>query len=270
MTSTRDALTRAVCADPADDTARLLYADALMDEDTPESVALADFVRVQVELAELDCHHSTSTPWCRTCIQKQRFVLLERELWSVTRPAFETLDSAVPYLKSDTDDPVARATPSLIVSRGFVSSVRCTLADWVGSPCSQCAGRGQRTVYGDGSGPCQYCNATGRTPALGPRIVAEHPVEEVRTERTPSRNSSTGNYGWFRWGNMEENLDTVPEEIFDMMKSAHQFPPREMKKPASLRQMYWDTPELAQSALSLALVNWARRESGLPPLEERR
>lgn len=281
MTSTRDALLRAVCADPADDTARLVLADWYEENGEPDR---GEFVRVQVELATMQPCVSSGN-WikcvempseCRYCCLRRREVDLWTDYKFCGRLEGEKLSGTCPWANAvDLRKTRLGIGTFAAVSCGFVSSIRCELAFWIGGRCRCYTPYGSGTIITGRNGgtveTCPDCGSTlGRTPAHGPRIVAEQPVQEVRTERTPSRNSSNGNYGWFRWGNMEENLDTVPEEIFDMMKAVHQFPPSEMKQPASLRQMYWDSPELAQSALSLALVNWARREAGLPPLEERR
>ena len=122
---------------------------------------------------------------------------------------------------------------TLSVSRGFVSTVRTTLADWL---------------------------------RHGPRIVAEQPVERVDAiGKEPLGNHGVDGYfggdpdspadAWFwirdPYPVINQTEWQVPNEIYDLMPTGE-----------------YESPELALAALSLALVNWARREAGLPPLRE--
>lgn len=162
------------------------------------------------------------------------------------------------------------------VSRGFVASVRCRLADWVGGPCEDCNGHGRhgdhseaecKTCGGEpGSGKC----GTGRTPAHGPRIVAEQPVERV--EITDAIADPIGDERC--WVKDRPNLiggARVPPEIFDLLEGGRlESGGNEWAERFGVEDFWriYPTESAALSALSLALVNWARREAGLPPLRE--
>ena len=44
---------RAICADPADDLPRLVYADFLEESGDPDQIARAHFIRAQIALTQL-------------------------------------------------------------------------------------------------------------------------------------------------------------------------------------------------------------------------
>ena len=82
MTDDELAFIKAICDSPDDDTPRLVYADHIQDEGTPEAIARAEFIRVQCELGGL-AHQRTerldddsadwskctsvSAVWCPNC-----------------------------------------------------------------------------------------------------------------------------------------------------------------------------------------------------------
>ena len=96
-------------------------------------------------------------------------------------------------------------------------------------------------------------------------------MERVATEKRPLPFDRR-----FLWHNAEHRLtsseydgddrpaDHLPEHIFKMLEG---FIRRTVRVTEAVRG--YPTEAAAQSALSLALLNWARRESGLPPLEGR-
>jgi uncharacterized protein (TIGR02996 family) len=124
MTPTESGLLRAVLADPADDTVRLVYADWLEENGQPER---AEFIRVQLELMKRKgggrWNRAGPGGWedctCGTCSLRRR----ERELAS----------SAVMW---DADRANHAAVPiqwpaPIQFRRGFVESITCTAADWL-------------------------------------------------------------------------------------------------------------------------------------------
>lgn len=152
------------------------------------------------------------------------------------------------------------------IRRGFVSTVRCRLADWVGGErCARCHGTGEFEKH-EHNYRCGRCSGTGRTPAHGPRIVAEQPVERAEVvDKRPWQNSLNEGPVRFTWLTTElvdarsaGNRDRLPPAIFEILY------PRATYR--GIVQAGFDSEAAAQSALSLALLNWARREAGLPPL----
>jgi len=61
MSEDERAFLRAICAEPGDDTPRLVFADWLQEHDRPER---AEFIRVQVELARTECPHLCTPERC--------------------------------------------------------------------------------------------------------------------------------------------------------------------------------------------------------------
>ena len=281
----RDALLRSILERPDDDVRRLVMADWL--EENGESER-AEFIRVQLEIA--------STP-----LTVERRKLLSKYEWEDMRPEVQRGKSFVlndpqstsvgvltypdpnpalgPLRKREGELWSARAygkAPEGFIAtlvtdyfgrmddhrlavyrRGFVQEIHCTLADWVGGPCERCGGRGGWET-GPHAEDCRHCNATGRTPAHGPRIVAEQPVERVWTEKRPQ--GSGNRWHWMREvDNAHPCSNGLPWVIFDLLSG---FDLHE----GSFKD--YPTEFAAQSAISLALVNWARREAGLPPLPQ--
>lgn len=144
---------------------------------------------------------------------------------------------------------------TLTVSRGFVSTVRCRLADWVGGPCERCGGTGfpggePSHMMAHSPSLCRHCNATGRTPGHGPRIVAEQPVERVEVTVTDD--------DFVFEADNPQNYFT-----FQFLNAIHSDPINESA--ASLYRARGNRDFLL-GELSDYLLNWARREAGLPPL----
>ena len=256
-TDTEAALLAAIRENPGEDAPRLVYADGL--EENAGTVACgrcwsgwvmrtdgrmgadqcrdchgegrvsdgrkewAEFIRVQCELATREpvaaclCE---SRELCGECVRTRRLSKRERELWPAVRGAFE-LEGV--NLWRERCPGSNTATPAVLVRRGLPSVVRCTLAEWMGGECGQCQGRGQRTLYGDGSGPwtkCQYC-IDGRTPGIGPRLAQRWPIVAVEVADDPLH---------------------LPSEI------TNRFPPGQY------------TPAKFRAALSDALIAWARSQ----------
>lgn len=122
--NTREAFLADIIANPADDAVRLIYADWLDDQGEAER---AEFIRVQCRLAaQAPCYaeveHGDWDPSqhqkiCGRCFHRRR----EREL--LNSGAEDWCDSPPGTWPSCVD--------ILCWTRGFVSSVTCTAADWL-------------------------------------------------------------------------------------------------------------------------------------------
>jgi len=125
------ALLAAICAQPADDTTRLVYADWLDERGAPGDTERAEFVRVQVELACGQRRKSHNRRDCSFCLIGQcrtgKLETRERELKErLAPPVFfpEPLWGLWHSSKFGTESPA-------IVRRGFVESLACSAADWL-------------------------------------------------------------------------------------------------------------------------------------------
>jgi uncharacterized protein (TIGR02996 family) len=127
------AFIRAICTDPADDTARLVYADWLDEHDQP---ARAEFIRVGVELERC---HGVSTGFKATSLADRSAELLathEREWrgWVLHCKRCggrgKSLDPRYNFFPTDDPCPQCKGIGSHVAStwtRGFVSGIACTL-----------------------------------------------------------------------------------------------------------------------------------------------
>ncbi len=130
MSSDEREFLKAICANPADDTARLVYADWLEEHDQDER---AEFIRVQIELH----HMSADVP--ENCVPRwAELSARERELWELhgrnnpdwfpiySLPRFVTVEPAgCEGLSGGNGD--IEATPV----RGFVERVELSAAAWI-------------------------------------------------------------------------------------------------------------------------------------------
>lgn len=132
-------LLAAILANPADDTARLVYADWLEENGQRER---AEFIRVQIELAKIGCsscvpsENGAVTDMACEC-QERAEVLRRREesLWRF--PCYDRRSLHSKFLaefegwkfiiKDRTFDDNG---PFGLVSRGFVSALTCSWPDW--------------------------------------------------------------------------------------------------------------------------------------------
>ena len=137
-----DLLLRAICENPKEDDPRLRYADWLDENGFAER---AEFIRVQVRLAgpfrgcDPVCNQETGHG--RHCEHDLRDELRrrERDLWpgavfhmlDVLRPTKAIPDEMVVHLLSDRPTDRVPRKPEAYTSRGFVSHVTCTAADWL-------------------------------------------------------------------------------------------------------------------------------------------
>ncbi len=224
----------------------------------------AEFIRVQVELATVDQRTvAHSEPWASLRHRERELLAAHGTAWVLPPPSV----SGCRVLNLCGSD---RSVPAnwlgVEFRRGFVESVTCTLAGWCGGPCGRCGVDVVGHLYRLN---CPDCRGAGRTPALGPKVVACQPVTDVRlTERRPQdyhNNDATFHegrlYGWSRTppGNDGEEVD-LPEPLWAAVA----------KQPGCEVHGPWadfHSEAAALAALSRACVNWARARAGLPPLD---
>ena len=120
--SQRTAFLTAIIANPDNDTARLVYADWLQEHGEEDR---AEFIRVQCELAgaagRMLCSNPDNHGYCdcrsRLLSTRQCELLVSRGLGWLPRPLMDMESNS--------------AGDACLWSRGFVSSVTCTAADWL-------------------------------------------------------------------------------------------------------------------------------------------
>lgn len=259
-----DRLLAAILANPADDAARLVYADKIQERDGPGDAERAEFIRVQVAIARhnpKDCNQGLCRTAgygpCSACRDLDALRERERELFApFAADWFPECNRTTPVTllvlpcEPDFDAPTA------IVSRGFIQEVRAPLATLVG-------GETTRSVYERGEyGPNRY-QETIRTPAVLPAIAQANPLERVRaTDKRPLDFD-----GRWLWHNAEHRLTTsdydgdtrpadhLPAEVFNRLSG---FIPQSNRTAEMVRS--WKTQHDARAALSRALIAWARKE----------
>jgi uncharacterized protein (TIGR02996 family) len=191
-----------ILAVPADDLRRLVLADWLDEHGEGER---AEFIRVQCELAKLpaECDRTFcdgSLVVCPDCRRLKSLRIRERALLQRGRDEgwfrFPGRSDNVGYGEGDTlvwwppgDSRGVREEDVVCgdARRGFVASVRCTLAEWCGGTCPDCLGvdgLSYETYLTD----CRRCRGMGETTGIGESVVASHPVERVvLTDRRPQK-----------------------------------------------------------------------------------
>jgi uncharacterized protein (TIGR02996 family) len=265
LTADEQALLATICANPAEDTPRLVLADWWEEHGRPER---AEFVRVQIELARLpDCGHDRKglvmmDGSCRACPLRRR----ERELWGLVCQKIidHELHQAVFGNDATVTTPTEErnANAAVTVRRGFVHSVTLPLAAFLGGPCGWCWGTGIR--HGSpppwaewGTDKCGYCSGTGRTPgaAAGLRWM---PVERVTFgDKRPTpmlgHEADRGRGAWYDQGLLDAAFPGegphpygVPAELFGLL-TGH-------VDGARGGMAWYDTEADALSALSAAAV----------------
>lgn len=283
----------AVLARPEDDLPRLVFADYLDENGEPER---AEFVRVQCELAKwgvtpraygnwyVDCRNMQSAGTETECRAPtgssgdlcEYHALRRREMYLIGRNVSEEPRTVCPQYHrwlGDLDSRFVRAygfnagaycrPEEQSFERGLVTRVWCRLSDWIGGECIHC-------IHWETSRPghpdCRQCSGTGRTPAHGPRLVAEHPVTRVViTDREPWHNDRGSNpntivpeelrlpdvWVWFRQHPTDRPDDRhrLPPEVWEFIQP----------NPHAVTAGF-DASEAATSALSQACLAWAKHQ----------
>jgi uncharacterized protein (TIGR02996 family) len=260
------ALLAAVRADPADDLPRLVYADWLEERGEVER---AELIRVQVELSLLQAASSVDYAYCaaggsdktscRTCNLKQRECELLEELAPSLFPDAVKVNrrwvtdrnwGEVPWLEPCLSD--ATSPAQYLFRRGWVSEVRCRLAEWVGGPCGRCNGRANAPNPFPGCPDCTKGTLTG----IGPAVCAAQPVTSVvLTDREPWQERPDV-FGWWRQGGEpgggEDDESDLPPAVFEEVAA------RDPDYHPSHQVVWFPTRAAALAALSAALIAWAK------------
>lgn len=237
--STRDALLKAVLASPDDDLPRLAFADHL-DE-------LAGGSSPRAELIRFMCHYKNSYAETGGRTDLVSMFGIPVHEWFPKLPA----------------------SVNAVVSRGFISEIHCTLADWCGGRCDVCDGSGGiREHLPDGGFRvplCERCGGQGRTAGIGPRLVREHPVRVVTlTDRDladdryfTDLNPEYQTQWW--WTRLRPDSATrgLPPELWQYVS----IPTSDTQ---GRRSVTYPTRELALSALSEACLKWAKSQPEVP------
>ena len=175
----------AIIDSPDDLNLRLVYADWLEEHGDPRG----EFIRVQCELAEMN--HQKSLPKfysektygeCHNFGTKALALhYREQELFKQEANCFfgQLSQSIVGQAFHWKCPRVENANWKFEFRRGFVESVSCRLADWVGGPCEQCGGTGVAFNVNVGSSNCPVCHGTGHINAFGPLLVRTAPIREL-------------------------------------------------------------------------------------------
>jgi len=231
------ALLKTVLLNPEDDLPRLVLADLIEELGDKDR---ADFIRVQVELGKLYARNSeTEIVWADDP-EYRRLKLLEGGLWGTPSHRCELLGLPEGVLVTKEQSNFQERwgqeeqwSALMLVSRGFVSQVRCTALTWVGRHCPRCSGEGCSVYSVAANGPCESVTR------LGPELVRSNPVEKVVLEdRVPGFSSGL------------ERPEMVPEVLYQLMRGEERVAPLEFL-----------TEEDAHAALSGAALRWAVRES---------
>lgn len=243
----REAMLRAVLADPDDDTVRLAFADWLDEHGEHDRAA---FVRVEVEMAAAgpeprrharDCprhglyrtrHRTryTDHPGCAKCRHRR---LVDRDRTTARDCLYDETGRLGDW----------GMRPSW--SRGFVSTVYCTTADFL---------------------------------KHGPALFGEQPVTSVRlTDKTPHHSGAacirpspevpTDCWEWERESLLGPGPARLPEELFwPVLKiAAERYTGRSRNalRDSTINYAEFHTPDEANAALDRVCVAWARAEAGV-------
>lgn len=129
----------------------------------------------------------------------------------------------------------------ITVRRGFVSEVRCTLAGW----CGRSNFAEVTSVSGFSLPPVEF-----RTTGIGPQIVRRHPVTKVvLTDREPHEGVSK----FLMWSQgISERPHAIPLPVWNLLSA--------YAVGSSTITRFYPTREAAISALSAALVAWAKSQ----------
>lgn len=232
-TETQSQLLRAILLDPADDTARLVYADWL--EENGEA-ARAEFIRVQCQLAKWSCNFKQTKEqpgWFHDCGTDERGYWLcqplrsrERELWDYWPNWVRSLP-LIPFHNHHEFNTVAKGHMAVVWERGFIASVVLLLAEFEDHAAS---------------------------------IFAAHPVTSVRLSDRQTY-SNTGPT-WYRRGRTTPSAlvperAEIPRSLFNLLPEYDR---------GVDRWKTYSSDESAHAALSAACVQWGRELAGLPPL----
>lgn len=138
-------------------------------------------------------------------------------------------------------------------SRGFMSGVRLTSAEFCGGPCGWCSSTGmigRLSSTGAQAEPCPRCSGAGRIDGIARELFERHPIiRVVLTDQKPYLNRFVDSLSW-GWFVTDATESHWPNELWD-----------------SFASIWHPTEAAAQDALSDACVRYGRELVGLPSLD---
>lgn len=234
--NTGELLLRAILTDPADDHARLVYADYL-DEVAGRHTERAEFIRVQVELAGLPTCDAEGGIYCSRCQLPTGYGrYAKRCRGAVCRLRMREYYTSRRYLVWDW----CRSIPAGSWNkyhRGFVESVTCTVADFM---------RNARALF------------------------LQHPIIRVTlTDRQPDLFDLSDGAASRVWNRQDTapltDADSLlPRELYDTLPEDNSV--ADVFGPVGPGEWFCRDTAHALDALSEACVRYGRQEAGLPDL----
>lgn len=235
-----------------------------------------------VPCAEWNAKHPSRNNWCKPCKKRDALRRLEWELlaawkigeqgsnckrWAPDIDGFKVWSFMTENDDRMLSDPLDKewhggwsnkhTSIHFKWHRGFISTIRCPLALWVGEACGRCGGTGSMDVSKEPCSTavrdCFHCSGTGRVNALGKRIVRADNVvcERVETDKRPQKSFGDPLHVWYREGSpYDVGDDILPSEIWYLLKGYRPITGAHFQK-------YYDTASAANSALSDVLIGWA-------------
>jgi len=276
---------RTILDTPLDDAPRLVYADWLEENDRrdgcPECegyrfgeytmprcgtchgdgvvgngyAALAEFIRVQIELAEIESEHGTllfwnqlrkehyahrpgCSKWCR--LVNRQNDLLERHGREWATGVASICGYPAPFGTFGYGGGEDR-TVSWVFHRGFIGRVELPAAVLLGGLCG-CRAGGRIPVTDSYVVGCPTCNGSGTTPGIARQLALAAPVTEIVLSDLPIHPSG-GNSTYYVGG-----LGMFPKEYWRRLEGL-------------------PSVAAANLALSRAAVDYCRQQAKLPPIK---
>jgi uncharacterized protein (TIGR02996 family) len=269
MTDDERGLLNAIIESPDCDTVRLVYADWLEEQGQAER---AEFIRLSIAHDGVPKTRTPDMPYLEWRQIRDRAESLFELHWRDWFPSHATAPRTLIYLiakKASING--GTECEHLIVDRGFVAEICCTLAQFMGGECENCGGTGR--VDGDRyeqSEPCPTCGGeygpsdednpsgvvpgTGTTPGLARTLFGHHPITRVvLTGCEPNDYGPPEDQLRFGWLSEHEpshsGASRLPRQLLVLMK-----------------KMRFPTREAAIAAKSAAAVDYGRGLCGRKPL----
>ncbi|AMV25488.1 hypothetical protein VT84_13905 [Gemmata sp. SH-PL17] len=233
--SERDAFIARICAEPDEDSHRLVFADWLDEHGEPER---AEFIRLQIAGVAPDWLAESESISPTTHQQKLHpFAVSEWRLcgWN---PQIECVAYQRPY-----DETSDRTVFNVKLSRGFVSEIHL--------PCASFIAKGFAA------------DLFRRQPVTRVVLTDKRPDETPGSAESPAYAGQRDTFDWCResmFGSPAVVWSYVlPDFVYDKIKEQH--PQHEVTEGSILE---FKTEHEGLAALSDALVAWARNQAGLP------
>lgn len=265
--STKEALYRAVLANPRDDLPRKVFADHCYEIGEPQR---GEFILTQLELERArnagwqeDLKAGLLTSSDPAAEHRERMMTLEktarRLLLNPAEKSGAVGTNFTHWAGSAlrlTTGPHERGGNFLVFERGFVGRLSVSLYSWMGGPCG--------CLFGPYRRPCRVCrDDVSWVSGLGPQLVARHPIEALRINSayfTPCNDyQSVGAYHWSQETRTENVVRghwwAIPA-CLDLPWGTH---------PSGVRASFV-SESAARAAVDSAALSWARRMAEQPDL----